>query len=426
MKLYLLTLLTFILVFSACTQNESSHVANPADYEQYLSPDQNPNALAAKKELEFWSKKFEATPSQYPYQAKMAGAHSALFNETGEIANLHAAYKLYQEINKKTNNTQPGYLRSLARNCISQHKFREAHEALKIAEERGDQLRSTQKMLFDVCLELGSAEEAKTYLDKISNKKDFDYNIRLAKWNDHEGDLDAAIVLMEKALAESKEKNNNGLILWSATNLGDFYGHAGRIEDAYQQYLNALKLDPNNAYALKGISWIAFSNDKNTKEAKRIITALQKRRPVPDYDLLLAEIASFENEEQAEKEYLESFIAKTKDARYGDMYNTYLAEVYENPDSIMAIAETEIKNRPTPQSYALLAWAYYKNKEYKKALEIIEDKVQDKTFEPAAQYKMAVIYKANDFKDRTQALKAELGGSSYELGPVMGRKISSL
>lgn len=427
MKYFLLTTTSFLLLFiAACTNSSDTNIAQSSDYNQYLSPDQHPNALAAKNELKFWSEKFEKTPSQYPYQAKMAGAHSSLFSQTGSIGHLNEAYKLYQEINKKTNNTQPSYLRALARNCISQHKFREAYSALKIAEKRGDQLRSTQKMLFDVCLELGSKTEAREYLDKIATKKDFDYNIRLAKWSDHEGDLDQTIVLMEKALADAKEKNNEGLILWSVTNLGDYYGHAGRIEDSYKQYLSALSIDPNNTYALKGIAWIAFSNDKNTAESKRILKALQKRRSNPDYDLLLAEIAAFENQENLEREFTDAFIAKIKDNRYGDMYNTYLAEVEENPESIKTIALTEIENRPTPQSYALLAWAHYKNKEYKKAFEIIEDKVKDQTFEPAAQYKMAVIYKANNLNARTEALKAELGGSSYELGPVMEKKIGSL
>jgi tetratricopeptide (TPR) repeat protein len=427
MKFFLLVTTTFFLfLFTACTNSSESNIAQASDYEQYLSPDQNPNATAAKKELDFWSEKFEKTPTQYPYQAKMAGAHSALFATTGDINHLNEAYKLYQEVNKKTNNTQPAYLRALARNCISQHKFREAYSALKMAENRGDQLRSTQKMLFDVCLELGSKNEAEEYLNQIASKKDFDYNIRLAKWNDHEGDLDQTIVLMEQALADAVEKKNEGLILWSATNLGDYYGHAGRIEDSYQQYLRSLEIDPNNAYALKGIAWIAFSKDGNLTEAKRILKALSKRRDVPDYNLLLAEISEFENDDTSQKRYIDNFLQQVQDSQYGDMYNTYIAEVTESPEKILSIAKKEIENRPTPMSYALMAWAHYKNNDTKKALEIIEEKVNNKTFEPAAQYKMAVIYKENNLNDRTQALKVELGGSSYELGPVMKEKIASL
>lgn len=426
MKLHLLTITILLILFTSCSQNNETGIANANDYEQYLSPDQNPNALLAKEELDFWSDKYQSSPTQYPYQAKMAGAHSALFTQGGDIAHLNTAYKLLKEVNKKVNNTRSSYLRALARNCISQHKFREAYAALKIAEGKGDRLRSTQKMLFDVNLELGSSTEAKKYLDAISNKKDFDFKIRLSKWSDHEGDLDQAIAHMEDALQDAHKEKNEGLILWSATNLGDYYGHAGRIEDSYKQYLTALKIDPNNAYALKGIAWIAFSNDKNTNEAKRILQALKLRRSVPDYDLILAEIAAYEDNSKEEANYNQAFIKQVQDQRYGDMYNTYLAEIDENPENIYSLAQTEIKNRPTAQSYALLAWAHYKKQEYKKALEVIQEQVESKTSEPAAQYKMAVIYKANNLKERTQALKAELGGSSYELGPVMGRKIANL
>jgi len=426
MKFYLLSIICLLAFLSSCKQEKNNKVAQSADYESYLLPDQNPTALKAQKELEFWTNKLEKSPTQYPYQSKIAGAHSTLFGQTGEVEHLTKAYEIYTGLVKKTKSKTSSYLRALARNCISQHKFREALEHLSLAEKNGDQLRSTQKMLFDVHLELGNPEIGKNYLDKIANKKDFDYKIRQAKWMDHEGNLDEAIVQMERALAEAKEKNNQGLILWSATNLGDFYGHAGRISDSYQQFLDALAIDPNNAYALKGIAWIAFSHDKNTEEAKRILKALNQRRDVPDYNLMLAEIAEYENNTEEQKKYTEQFLTKATNPQYGDMYNTYLAELEESPEAILKIAETEISNRPTPQSYALKAWGHYKNKDYKKALTVIEEKVENKTFEPAAQYKMAIIYKANDRKERTQALKAELGGSSYELGPVMGKKIGSL
>ncbi len=425
----LLTILLLVIAISSCNST-NKNIAQASDYEQYLSPNNNPKLLNAKKELDFWQAKFEKTPSQYPYLSKMANAHSQLFEATGDIAHLNEAYSLYKDINKKINNSNASYLRALARNCISQHKFKEAYTALQIAEKNGAQLRSTQKMLFDVNLELGQAHNAKKYLDILSTEKDFDYNIRLAKWNDHEGDLNNAIKMMEQALTQAKEDENKDLILWSATNLGDFYGHAGRIQEAYEQYLSALNIDPNNAYAMKGIAWIAFSHDKNSAEAKRIILALQKLKSVPDYDLLLSEIAAYEKDTENEKKYTQAFLEKIKNPSYGDMYNTYEIELHaeENgaTDRLMQLAKTEVDNRPTPMSYSLLAWAQYYNGDKKTALRTIENNVKDKTSEPMAQFKMAMIYKANNLNNRAQALKTDLEGSYYELGPIMKEKIGSL
>jgi hypothetical protein len=48
---------------------------------------------------------------------------------------------------------------------------------------------------------------------------DYDYLIRLAKWNDHKGDLKNHF--MEKA-RDIAEEDNRTLKIWSYSNLGDF------------------------------------------------------------------------------------------------------------------------------------------------------------------------------------------------------------
>jgi hypothetical protein len=41
----------------------------------------------------------------------------------------------------------------------------------------------------------------------------------------------------------------------------------GRIQESYDSYLKNIRID-NYSYALKGIAWIVFSHERNTKEAK--------------------------------------------------------------------------------------------------------------------------------------------------------------
>jgi hypothetical protein len=50
---------------------------------------------------------------------------------------------------------------------------------------------------------------------------DYDYLIRLAKWNDHKGDLKTAITLWKRQEILPKEDNRT-LKIWSYSNLGDF------------------------------------------------------------------------------------------------------------------------------------------------------------------------------------------------------------
>jgi hypothetical protein len=60
-----------------------------------------------------------------------------------------------------------GYLISLAKNYISQHRFKEALGVLTKAEYNWEKLQQTQYILIDVHLELGNLEEVEKYLSKI-------------------------------------------------------------------------------------------------------------------------------------------------------------------------------------------------------------------------------------------------------------------
>ena len=118
----------------------------------------------------------------------------------------------------------------------------------------------------------------------------------------------------------------------------------------------------------------------------------------------------------------------TKNSLYGGMYNKYLFNLAANElndvKQCLQLAELEIKNRPTPEAYSWLAWAYYKNGDLQKAMEIARWSVQNKCFEPGALYYLGMIYQAG--KNNTLAKKylTEAAGSAYELGPVLSRQIN--
>ncbi len=109
------------------------------------------------------------------------------------------------------------------------------------------------------------------------------------------------------------------------------------------------------------------------------------------------------------------------------MYHKYLAtlesEEFENPDAAVAIALEEIANRPTPQSYDLLAWAYYHQKNLPKALSIATRQVEDQTFEPEAFYHLGIIYQANGNNEKASYYLNEALASEFELGPSISKKI---
>ncbi|WP_369994435.1 cell surface protein [Winogradskyella sp.] len=420
-------ILPFIL-FAALFSCNSNKVTQTEDYKAYLTTSIDNEKLMS--DAQFWTDKLESQPKSFPYLVKRAGAYTDIFEATGDIDYLIKAEKDLLKSIAQTNGNYASHLRALASNYISQHRFKEALELLEKAKENGEKLKSTKKMLFDVHLELGNYMYAESYLNEIKNTSDFDYLIRLAKWEDHKGNLEAAIEQMEKATAIAEASNLKHLKQWSYTNLADFYGHAGELEKSYNHYLKALELDNNDAYAKKGIAWILYSYENNPDEALKILDHISTYYEAPDYDLLKAEIADYKQDADLKSEALNNYKKAVRNDMYGDMYNKYNVALYAEdmllPEEALAIAKKEVENRPTPQSYDLLAWSYFKKGDVEKANAIVEEYVEGQTYEPEVLYHIAEIYKAVGKTEKVKELKSELVASLYELGPTMAPKIKQL
>lgn len=422
-------IIPFILILAlvSCNRNPKK-VTAINDYEKFLTK-KPVNVKEAVLEIDFWRKRLDKDSTKISVLSKLAAANTSFFNATGKIEYLIDAEILLKKAVNRAGIGKTGKLRSLAHNYITQHKFKEAATVLNQAYTISKQ-RDTELMLFDVNMELGNYSDAENMLNKVKNVTDFNYLIRVSKWMDYKGDLDSAIRYFEKATKIAEAGKLKGLRNWSYSNIADYYGHAGDIEKSYAYYLKALEINSDDVYSLRKIAWIAFSHEKNTQKAYDILNALKEKYEAPDIYLMEAEIASFEGNEVKKQASLTAYfnLVNTKD--YGEMYNKYSALLFNNDlkdfSKAEAIAMREIENRPTPQSYDLLAWTYYSNGEYEKALKINRDHVNGKTFEPEVLYHQAEILKANAKIEEAKKLKKELENSLFELGPGFSKKIAQL
>ena len=425
-----LSLLLFTTLLLLSCNKEPNSIINPKEYNKYLEIKDNKSKDFIENEIIFWQKKYDKAPSQTSFLSLLASNYSKLFENTGNINDLKKVEELVLKVNHQYNYTEVGPIRSLARNYISQHRFKEALVLANKALAIGEGMKETQKLLFDVNMELGNYTDAEKNLKYLNDASDFDYLIRISKWNDHLGDLETAISLMEKAKEIAVINENKPLKIWTYSNLGDLNGHAGNIKKSYDYYLKTLELEPNNSYALKGIAWIAFSHERNTVEAKRIIDNISKRHHTPDFYLLKAQIAEYEKNTTAKNQNLTAYFQMLDTINYGAMYNKYNALIYADDkrtaSRALEIAKIEIAHRPTPDSYDLLAWSYYNLGDGQKALEIAEKYVVGKSFEPNLNYHLATIYKANNIEAKIVPIKEDLLNSIYELGPNLEQKISNL
>lgn len=416
-----------ILLFVSCASTTENTIGNQEDYNDFLMTKQ---PKTTSKYFELWNTKIRPDSIQLTSFAIVGGEYTRYFKETGDITYLRKAEQSLKRAVQIAAVGKETYLRALARNYISQHRFKEALVLANQALELGGGANESISLLFDVHMELGNYTVAEAYLDSIKNLSDFGYIICLSKWNDYKGDLDTTIAFMEKAKQKAIAANNRELMLWSFTNLADYYGHAGSIEESYQHYLSALALDPGNAYAKKGIAWIVYSHDKNPEEALRILDSVTATFKAPDYFLLKADIAAYMGDDNTRLENLDSYFTTVQNEAYGDMYNGYNINLFLEEtgryEKAVELSMREVANRPTPESYSMLGYSYLKNGQVEKAKEIMDTYVYGKTFEPALCYQAAEVYSACGELEKVQVLKKDLMGAIYELGPSMERDIKAL
>ncbi|CAM3379400.1 tetratricopeptide repeat protein [Aequorivita lipolytica] len=416
-----------VLALLGC-QEKTEKITDSKDYNQYLITTNTPSKDAIEKDMQFWQERFNNDSTHLMEMSRLSGVHASLFGSTGDISELKTSETFIKKSHDIAARNKDSYLRSLAHNYISQHRFKEAQVLLDSAYAYPDNRKETEMMLFDVAMELGEYNRADALLGKIKDTKDFNYLIRLAKWSDHNGNLDAAIKYLERAKQIAEERDNRSLKLWIYSNIGDFYGHAGRLKDSYNSYLKTLEIEPDNHYAKKQIAWMVYSFEKNTEEANRILDSVMVNHKAPDYHLLKAEMAEYNGNSSEAKKQNDMFLKATENISYGGMYNTYLISLYAEtkPEEALKLASKEITNRATPETYQLLAYAQLKAGDKETALKTIEDYVVGKTSEPKALFHSALIYKANGMEDKVAALKEELMGASYELGLVKAKEIEKL
>lgn len=426
----LVFLSSLLVVFACSTEKQTTaEVLNSADYEQYLTDTIRPSYSFALEQFNFWNSRITPDSQSVGDLSPTAGAYRALFQTTGAVQMLHNAEKLYRKGIEISAFNKDNFVRSLVANLISQHRFAEARQLIAATDTLPSNKIQNDLVWFDILMETGDYETAGNKLTSLVDNSDFSYLIRKAKYKDYQGDLDDAIISLESATKLAESSDNTGLRVWSYTNLGDFYGHAGRIEDAYQTYLKALALEPDNAYAKKGLAWIAYAHEGNTEEANRILDAVLVHHQVPDYYLLKAEMAEFKDDLASAKTYHDKFLQLVSDPIYGGMYNTYLVELLSEkiPAKALAIATNEISNRDTPETRQLLALAQWKNGQADNALATLDTYVIDKTSEPMALLHAAQIYKATGkHPERVKMYKSELEEAAFELGPVTFAEVQAL
>jgi len=379
----LIPLLFLTVVFYSCSKKQKVTVEK--DYGQYLDGmNFNRQESRLQKETSFWAARLKKDTASYVNLMELGRCYLAEFKLNADIGKLQAGDSLIKAASARLNHTESDILFALSQNSITRHRFKEASMLNNDAANAGGSSYTICLLWFDVNMELGNYHLAQKQLEQLKDKQSFDYLIRKAKWEDHAGNLDMAITLMEEAA--KKTRNSRVAASWVQSNLGDMYGHAGLVEKSYQAYLAVLKKEPANFHCLQGIAWIAFSHDGDTAAAKRILSFILRYYPEPGLYLQLAEIAASQGRSNEQKMNENRFLDLVSNGRYGNMYNQYLIDLLagqkETSDSALRLAAHELKNRFTPETADRYSLALLSCGKVQKAYEFSKAYVYRRCFEP--------------------------------------------
>jgi hypothetical protein len=412
--------LAIILLASSCNRNDRA-IVSATYFDSLISHYTEPSAVKQYEEdLVFWQNRIDPKNPGMVNESRYASALVRRFHHSGDINDLHSSDSVLRIVDSVFGHKEASPNLGMAVHCMLEHRFADADKYFAIAKNIGLKNYETFSIGFDIDFELGRYVLAEKDLEHINKPGDYGYSFRLAKLEHYKGDLKASISAMQDAIKNS----GSDLSLQSAatSNLADLYLHDGNTSKAYENYLDAIKLNTSDLHSIMGAGWIALMHDKNDSLAEKIFHFVASKTNAPDAILKLALVAEYRKDSLAQKKYAQQFEQIVTAPQYGGMYNKYMIDLYtgilNDPGKAEAIAMRELTNRNTPQTQAWYVWSLYCNGKKDMAYKIYEEKVSGKPLEGPELYHMGMMmqglgknYNAKEF------FKAAIK-NKYDLSPA--------
>ncbi|MEP7163652.1 MAG: hypothetical protein ABI741_03105 [Ferruginibacter sp.] len=420
--------LAFLAVLDSCS-NKTKPVVDIVFTDSLLT--HHSRSLAQnlnEQNLIFWKNKLDKSPRGYVEMQQYAGTLAGRFHLSGDINDLKRADSILRWLNTEFKGKDAGIVRALAVHAITQHRFAEASDLVQQALAIGSEKYISELLNFDAAFELGNVQLAQDILKSVKSSNEYGYFFRLSKYDHLEGELDSSIAAMNKAAELAG--NSISLRQTALSNTADLYMHAAYAKHANELYMRSIKLDASDLHSIMGIGWLALVHDKNDELAERIFKFVQTQTQSPEVLLKLAQVAEQRGDSIAEKKYADEFVLAVSDTLYGNMYNKYLVDLYSNflhePAKAVSIAERELMNRLTPQTYSWYVWSLFKNGQPDKALQFYDKYVSGKPLEGLELYYMGKMMQALDKGYNAEQYFKVAYKNRYDLSPAKAKDLEEI
>lgn len=409
------------LLFAAC-KNESRPIVSGVFIDSLIRNYSDTSAInSIETDLQFWMSKIDPLNPGQVSELQYASMLLKRFHLKGDIEDLRISDSMLAAVDRTYAHKETGANMGLIRNCILQHRFKEADSLLQFVRNAGIKKYESAAIGFDVAFELGHYRLAETALKKIADPNDYGYHFRRAKLAHYNGDLETAIAAMRQAA--SLAQNSIALKQAALSNQADLYLHKGDLQEAYDLYRSSIQLNATDLHSLMGIGWIALMHDKNDRIAEKIFLFVDGKTKAPDVLYKLVQVAAARGDSTMQQKYAEAFASIVTQPVYGNMYNKYLLELYtgllQQPAKAEALAAHELKNRSTPQTHAWYVWSLHSNNKNAEAARIYAEHVSGKPLEGQELYWMGKYMQALEKGFNAQQYFKAAFKNRYDLGVGM-------
>lgn len=380
----------------------------PSSFEKMLEGD-----------LHFWEKRVHTEPYSNTALSRYAGALAQRFHTYGDIQDILLADTLLTRLNLEAGEKEASLLRALASLSITRHQFKKADAYAQKALQAGSEQYQSTLLLFDTQFELGSYTLANQTLASCASTNEYGYFFRKSKWEHLQGETDSALAYLQKAITWSG--TSQYLKQTAQSNMADLYFHEGELQKAYDLYFANLQENASDFHSLQGIGRIALMHDKAFTAAEKIFRFIGSQNKLPDAYYNFIWLAEQKGDKAGQQAAALLFAAKATDTLLGGMYHKYLIEQYtgilNKPAIALAMAEKEMLNRATPQTYAWLAWCLHKAGQDARAMDIYKKGVSGKPLEALELYWMGVMMKEMGKSYNAEAFFKAAAKNTFDLSP---------
>jgi tetratricopeptide (TPR) repeat protein len=179
-----------------------------------------------------------------------------------------------------------------------------------------------------------------------------------------------------------------------------------------------------------GLGWIALVHDKNNPLAEKIFAFVSTKTKSPEPLYKMVHAAEAKEDTNMQKKYAAAFETKVTDPLYGNMYNKYLIDLFtgilNKPALAEALAEKELQNRATAQTYTWYAYSLLKNNKPDEAFKIYQQHISGKPLEALELYWVGKLMQGLNKNYNAIGFFKAAYKNRFDLSPAKAKDLESI